>query len=516
MDLKERLSRIVFLTVQPDLTGMSQKEVAALKECVSAARLMTDVYLLQLGAQIPALHRQFGPQSDVERYLQVHGGPWDEFNGDEPFVPGVGTRPPGVGMYPTDLSLENWKRQVASAPPAERDELESAYTRIIRVGESLRAQPYAEAYREVLEEAATHLRKAATLLSPGPLSQFLRLEADAFTNNDYDTADRAWVATTGDPFELTIGPQEVYFDKFAGLKAAFESVVGIPDRQASASLEKFGPAVPAFDAELAQRYHFKPSGAARPLEVIADVFRGGASAFGYLFVAYNLPNNRVIRTEVGSKSVFSATMMQAKFDHLVLPIGQEVLTAEDLAACSFTSSLQFVLGHELAHGIGPSVTIVDGQEVPFEKRLGTLHSCIEEAKADMLGVALQDHFVQSGLLTRDELVKGVITEALTFVRQWINGFTEAHARGNLVQYNWMAARKAMGVDRRAGKLWMDPDRMIPACIDLAYEFIALQQAGDFVRADAFLKQWGAVPDDIAELMTKVAHVPRSVSVVYDI
>ncbi len=314
---------------------------------------------------------------------------------------------------------------------------------------------------------------------------------------------------------MTIGPYEVYADKLAGLKAAFEAFIGIPDREANAALAKFGPAVPEVDAELAERYGFKPSGSARPLEVVADVFRSGHAATSPQFIAYNLPNDRRIRTEVGSKNVFSATQMRLAFEHVSEPIAQRLMPS-DTSPRSFSDRMIYVLGHELAHGIGPSMTLVNGVTTEFEKIMGPLHSAIEEAKADTLGTILLSHFVKRGLLDADALARSVSGTVVSYVARWRNGFTKAHERGNLMQYNWMASRKAVHYDSVQRRFSVDPDRALKALGELAHEFIRLQLSGDRALAEKFVAQWTKVPKGIPELIESLSDLPTRLHTYYDI
>lgn len=65
------------------------------------------------------------------------------------------------------------------------------------------------------------------------MKTFLESRANAFISNEYFNSDMAWVDTDGNPFEVTIGPYEVYFDELLGLKASFESFVALPDKDAT-------------------------------------------------------------------------------------------------------------------------------------------------------------------------------------------------------------------------------------------------------------------------------------------
>lgn len=520
MTIQERLAKVRFFKVTPDLSVLSENEQRALNHCVQAARILTDIYLKQIAHGNLEIYEALQKRSDQEgadllRYFNLHGSPWDEYDYDKPFIPGVGNKPKFGSFYPQDLTKEEWDAWL-SAHPEDRESFESNFTVIKRQGKNLIAIPYSEEYVDQLTDAANHLRQAASHLPEGKLRSFLQLRADAFLSNDYFESDMSWVDTDGHPFEVTIGPYETYFDELLGLKASFEAFIGLPDKNATAALRKFIPLVSDFDLMLTKEFNFRPKGMANPLEVISDVMRGGAAGFGYMFVAYNLPNDRRVHDLKGSKKVFSSTMMEAKFSTIALPIAERLLPADIAEKCVFANRLLFVLGHEIAHGLGPSKIKVGDQEIPFEVALKDLNSALEETKADMLGVRLLDYFRSRGLID-DETFLGILsTEIVAFFQGWKHGFTEAHTRGNLIEYNWLKDADALRYDSRINKYEIDPERCADAMSRLSTEILNLQIAGDYDRAKAFMEHWGTIPPELPLIVESLKDIPTAVSPIFEL
>ena len=520
MNIKQSLGKIVFFDVAQDLSGLSDNEREALRHCVRAAEIMTDIYLLQmdpknleLRASLAALAARTDEEGkDLFKYFNVNGGPWDGFDGDKPFISGVGPKPKAASFYPADLTEKEWNEWLV-AHSADRESFESRTTIIKRGADAaagLVAVPYSVEYKQFLEAASAELKSAAALLPAGPLKKFLMLRAAAFLSNDYWESDVAWVDTTGQPFEVTIGPYEVYADGLFGIKATFEAFVALPDKAATAEMEKFVAALPEFDAILAARLGYKAKNNATPMVVARDIYRGGEAAFGRQFVAYNLPNDRRIYEVKGSKKVFSKTMMDAKFSMLTRPIVERLLAPDILKKCEQRHRMLFVLGHELAHGIGPGVREVDGREVSFEILLKDLHSMLEEAKADMVGVALLDYFYKKGLLTRDELEMCAVYEVASLVAGWRTSYTEAHSAGSLIEYNWLTHYGAVRYDEATGFFDIDPTKTLAAMIALGEEFVKVQLEGDYAKAVAFVKQWGFIAPEVPALVARFNDLPLEV------
>lgn len=520
MGIKKSLDTIVFLEVTQDLSHLSENERGALRHCVSAAQIITELYLAQRYPENLRLREELRQRTDQEgkdllRYFELNGGPWDQFNEQKSFIPGVAARTKGLSFYPAGITEEEWKSWLAEHPD-ERTSFESNYTVIKKVNGVLMAVPYSDAYSPFLEKAAQELTSASALLPESNLKKFLALRAEAFLSNNYWDSDIAWIDTDGSPFEVTIGPYEVYEDELFGIKANFEAFVALPDQEATAEIQKFAAALPEFDAILSARLGYKAKGSASPMEVVRDIYRGGEAAFGRTFVAYNLPNNRKIHEIKGSKKVFSKTMMEAKFSHLTEPVAKRVLRPSALKQFNFRHRMLFVLGHELAHGIGPGTREVDGREISFEVLLKDLHSMLEEAKADMLGVALLDHFYKKGLLTQEELLGCVVSEVASFLPAWRASYTEAHAKGALIEYNWLKHHGAVGYDNNEGKFDIDAGKTLAAMISLSEEFLRIQMDGDYQKASDFVEQWGFVAPEIPPIIDRLKDIPIEVHPVYKV
>lgn len=521
MDIKRSLAKIVFFDVSPDLSGLTEDERAALHHCVRAAGIMSDIYLLQMDPENLQRRAELAARTDEEgkdllKYFDVNGGPWDGFNNDEPFISGVGAKPKAGAFYPADMTEKEWNEWLA-AHPGDRAKFESPYT-IIKRGANggLVAIPYSEEYKASLTEASRELAAAAALLPPGTLKKFLDLRAAAFLSDEYWESDVAWIDTDGIPFEVTIGPYETYADGLFGMKATFEGFIALPDEAATAEVQKFLAALPEFDATLAGRLGYTPKDNATPMIFVRDVYRGGEAAFGRQFVAYNLPNDRRIHEAKGSKKVFSKTMMDGKFSTLTRRTAERLLPPELLKKCEQRHRTLFVLGHELAHGIGPGVREVDGREVSFEILLKDLHPALEEAKADMLGVALLNHFYKKGLLTHEEVEGCVIYEVASLVAGWRASYTEAHSAGSLIEYNWITHHGAVRYDEATGFFDIDPEKTLAAMIALGEEFVKVQQEGDYAKALTFTKQWGFVAPEVPALVARFNDLPLELHGVYTI
>jgi len=121
VDIRDRLKGVVFTKVTPDLSSLSENEKQAMMHCVRAARVVNEIYLRQVSPNNIEIRRALETRSDKEgldllKYFNVHGSPWDAFDNDTPFIPGVGPRPLVGPFYPPNLTKEEWTRWIDSHP----------------------------------------------------------------------------------------------------------------------------------------------------------------------------------------------------------------------------------------------------------------------------------------------------------------------------------------------------------------------------------------------------------------
>jgi hypothetical protein len=544
-DVVARLARFSPTPIEADLSALSAEDRRVLELVVEASRWLDPLFLRQVWEGNPAVERATrdwrgrpagapaatlagiasapsdqspavaaGPRAgrdDAERraardYFELNFGPWDRLDDMEPFL-GSQPHPEGGGYYPPDMTREEFEAWLA-AHPGDRDAFTSPTTLIRRGTDGgLVAVPYSQAYRELLGPAAALLRQAAAATSNRSLARFLSLRADAFLSDDYYESDLAWMDLDA-PVEVTIGPYETYEDGLFGYKAAFESFVTVALPAESAALERYEAELPWLERNLPipdEHKNFE-RGTESPIRVVDEVFTAGDARAGVATLAFNLPNDERVREAKGSKKVLLRNVMRAKYDKILEPIARAVLPAADLDRLAFGAYFNFVLHHELAHGLGPGRIVVDGRETEVRLELKDLYSTLEEAKADVMGVYDILALVERGEMDA-ELRRTLPTTYLAgLFRSARFGLHEAHGRGVVTQFNYLLDRGALAVGAD-GRFRVVEGRFPTAIEELTRDILMLQAAGDYAATQAFLDRWGVATPQLETAIARLADVP---------
>jgi hypothetical protein len=513
--LKTMSARFAPVSLRADTSHLSAGDRAALPILIAAARVIDRIFLGQIWSGNLALYNRL--QADHSPlgtarldYFRLNKGPWSQLDENRAFLEGVPERkPPGAGFYPEGMTKEEFSNWAKTLKPDARKLAEGFFSVIVRDKDGLRADPFSEAYKSDLQRCAQLLREAAALTDNATLKKFLETRAAAFASNDYYESDLAWMDLDA-PLDITIGPYETYNDELFGYKASYEAYVNIRDDAATSKLKFFGDHMQEVENNLPieEKYRNPKIGGLSPIRVVNEVIAAGDGDHGVKTAAYNLPNDERVVHEKGSKRVMLRNVQEAKFASTLVPISKMVLSPQAQASLNFDSFFTHILAHEMSHGIGPHQIHVNGRETTLlstpRQELKDLYSAIEEAKADVLGLYMLQHFFQRGYLKPDEtrLYTTFLASAFRTLRFGIN---EAHGKGMAMQFNYLTDKGAF--IKRNGTWDVDLSKIQGAVRDLAHELLTIEATGDYAGAKRMLDTLGVIRADTAATLKSVSGVP---------
>jgi Peptidase family M49 len=518
-ELQHMSARFAPVPLRVDTARLSAGDRAALVKLIEAGRVVNRIFLQQLWEGNPALQSRLAKDKSALGkarldYFWLNKGPWSDLDEHKAFLAGVQERKPlGANFYPENMTREAFEAWAKTLPADARAQAEGFFT-VIRRGTDgkLRSLPYSEVYKSDLLACAKDLQDAAKLTDNASLKRFLDARAAAFLSNDYYASDVAWMDLDA-PLDITIGPYETYNDELFGYKAAFEAYINIRDDAETAKLKFFGDHMQEVEdfLPIAAKYRNPKIGALSPIRVVNEVFAAGDGDHGVQTAAYNLPNDERVVHEKGSKRVMLKNVQDAKFKSTLEPISKMVLTAKAQLSLSFDSFFTHILAHEMSHGIGPHQITVNGRSSTPRQELKELYSAIEEAKADVLGLFMLQHFFDRGYLKADE--KNLYTTFLASSFRTLRfGLNEAHGKGMALQFNYLADKGAFV--HKEGKWEVDSAKIKGGVRDLAHELLTIEATGDYAGARRMLDTLGVLRPEMKATIASVSAVPVDIRPVF--
>jgi hypothetical protein len=163
--------------------------------------------------------------------------------------------------------------------------------------------------------------------------------------------------------------------------------------------------------------------------------------------------------------------------------------------------------HEIAHGLGPAFARRGETRSSIREALGPIYSGLEEAKADVVGMFALDWLVSRGALPRDVLEQCFAAQIADIFRTVRFGTAEAHARAEMMEFNFLLERGAVRREPAGGRYAIDSARMAEAMAALAKELLEIEATGDRARAEHWFRKYEAMPPDLAASLAATRDIP---------
>ncbi|MCG9910655.1 MAG: Zn-dependent hydrolase [Flavobacteriales bacterium] len=488
------LQGYVEVELTADLSSLEDNYKKMIPLLIAAAREMDTLFWLQAYGMPDTFLNRLSSEAE-KKYALINYGPWDRLNDNTPFLDGFGNKPEGAGFYPTDMTKEEFE-QAALA------DKKSLYT-VIRRDENgkLKTVPYSVFYASRLQKTADLLLKAAELSSDKGLTRYLTLRAEALLNDNYLPSDLAWMDMKTNPVDIVIGPIENYEDALFGYKAAFEAYVLIKDMEWSKKLEKFAAFLPELQQGLpvSAEYKREKPGTDADLNAYDVVYYAGDCNAGGKTIAINLPNDEEVQLSKGTRRLQLKNTMRYKFDKILVPIANELISKEQIKHITFDAFFSTVMFHEVAHGLGIKNTINGKGSV--REALKEHYSALEEGKADILGLYMITQLHRKGEI-EGSLDDYYVTFLAGIFRSVRFGAASAHGQANMIRFNYFKEKGAF-VRGNDGRYLVDFVKMEDAMNSLSELILTLQGNGDYEGTDRLVKEKGDISAELQNDLDKL-------------
>ncbi len=444
--------------------------------------------------------------SYAKEFAMIQYGAWDRLDNNKPFLAGYGEKLAVCNYYPHDITAEEFD--------AFEDANKNSWYTVIRRNEdgSLKSVWYHEAYAEEIGRICTLLEKAVTLAEDPGLKNYLEERIEAFKTDDYLESDLAWMDMKDSKIDFVTGPIESYDDKFQETKASYESFILLKDEARSKDLAKFVSMLPALQKELpcAPEYKTFVPGTSSDLNVYDAVYYAGDCNAGSKTIAINLPNDERVHALKGTRRLQLRNSMKAKFDKILMPIGQLIVTPEQQKYLNFDAFFWNVTFHEVAHGLGVKQTINTNESV--DAVMGTEKTSWEEAKADILGLFMVTKLIEMGEITNITAEDAITTYIAGILRSVRFGAASSHGKANMMCFNYMEKAGAFSRDAK-GQYVIDFEKAKEAMNGWAALILQTQGDGNIEFATKYRAENGGITPALQADLNKIneAGIPRDIT-----
>lgn len=513
-------------TDSPEYQSLSEGDKKALKHLIKAADYIADVEL-QLDDKNNIPFRKYLEQEiengnpKAEKAMRLFKGQKGIFSKDtnmEEISLAKGLKQsPGRGVYPRDLSVEEFHnilfKMIDEGKDEEVKKILNQRSVVVRDGDELKGIDYVDRFHKEFDHAADELSKASILSSNKDFNDYLKLQAAALLVADpmLDAyADKKWATLQDTPLEFTI-TRENYEDKMTqtifknkellnlleehGItpisKDFLGGRVGIVNREGTEYLLKSKAYLPELAKLMPYNDEYEQTIKNDNKQTMVDVdlvdVTGAVGEYrGKITIAENLPNSDKLSLTIdgGRRNVYHRQMRANKektlkvYRDLLLPEQREYLSVDDYH--------HFTVGHENAHSLGPTKN---------NAKLGEYRNILEENKADVAAISFVDKLTELGVYTEKERKGLLINFVLQNFLKAKPDMEVAHRVRQVMQCKYLKDNGAYEILDN-GKIYINVDKVVPACQKMLKEIIRIQADGDYNAAKEFINKNFVWTDDM--------------------
>ncbi|WP_206485373.1 Zn-dependent hydrolase [Thalassotalea sp. G2M2-11] len=505
---ENRLDIYKTVTLSSDLSHLSDNQKKMLSLLIEASAIMDDLFWKQAFGEDKATFLAKINDPKVKNFATINYGPWDRLNGDKPFLTGYEEKSLGAEFYPHDMTKTEFEQ-------ADFPDKKGLYSLVKRdKNGKLMTVGYSEAYSDELNRAAVILEKAASYAEDKEFASYLTMRAEALRTDSYQASDFAWMDMKNNPIDVVIGPIETYEDQLYGYRAAFESYVLVKDMAWSEKLAKYAQYLPELQKGLPvnKKYKAETPGSDADLNAYDVIYYAGHSNAGSKTIAINLPNDEEVQLKKGTRRLQLKNAMQAKFDHILVPIAQQLIAPEQRKHITFTAFFANTMFHEVAHGLGIKNTINDTGTV--RQALKEHASALEEGKADILGLYMIRQLLEKGAITEGMLEDYYTTFLAGIFRSVRFGASSAHGKANMVRFNYFQEQGAFTRNEQ-GLYRVNMEKMSQAIDSLSALILEIQGNGDYQGVGDLVQKSGVIKQELASDLARLETAGIPVDIVFN-
>ena len=503
--MKKKVEQYAPFVLKYDIGHLSREEAELVGIFIQIADVMDDIYWEQAFGQDNRKKLRELKDPYMRQFAEIQYGAWDRLDAERPFIPGYGPKPAGANFYPKDMTKEEFEK-------LDDPMKTSQYTILQRNGKGdLEVIPYHKAYEKYLKRVYELLDKAIELAKDDGLRKYLETRREALSTDNYFESDMMWMDMKDSRLDIVFGPIENYEDALYGYKTAYEAFVLIKDEEWSNDLARFTKMLPELQKQLPcdPKYKKEVPGTESDLNVYDVIYYAGDCNAGSKTIAINLPNDEKVQLKKGSRRLQLKNAMEAKFQNILVPIANLMISKEQLKNIKFDAFFSNVCYHEVAHGLGIKNTVTGKGNV--RQALKNQYSAWEEAKADICGLYIVQTLIERGEIKGITVEDAYVTYLAGLLRSVRFGATEAHGIANMMCFNYMQDKGAF-TRNKEGKYVVDSKKMRAALESWAALVIKTEGEGDYDAAKAYADKNGKVRPDLAKDLKAIekANIPLDI------
>lgn len=507
-EFEKLLAQYEEVVLTADLSHLSDAEKELIPILMEAAQHIDELFWLQTyGWPREHVLNQMSSET-ARRYALINYGPWSRLAGHTAFYPGFDDKPLGAQFYPEDMSREEfdaWDHPLKSHP----------YTLVRRDQQGeLYVIPYREAFQEQLSAISELLTRAAQTADYEKMSVFFKELANDLKNDNLEASEYAWMQMQNHNLDLVMRPLDTGEDRKFGYKASYSSYILVKEPQWTARLERFSDLAGQLQQKLPVPQSYRQTSQEQRAEIFVydALYYAGHCNAGPKIIALYLPRTPEVIEQTGTRSMQLKNVMEAKFDHILKPIGQMMIHESQREMVSSDAFFMLTAFHEIAASQGIS-RLIDGSGT-VRQALREHFNTIDATSTDLMALYMIAALADMGEISQEELYQAYITSFASVMRSSRFGAAGAHGIAGMIRFNMFERENVFTRCPETLTYQVDVENMKSAIEKALAQLIIMQGDGDYHAAGELINRDGSMPGYFREDIDRINNAGIPVDVYF--
>jgi hypothetical protein len=214
--------------------------------------------------------------------------------------------------------------------------------------------------------------------------------------------------------------------------------------------------------------------------------------------------------EKGNRKLQFRNLMQAKFDKIMAPLADALISDSERKNVIFDAFFINNLTYELADAIAVKTTI--NNKGPVKDALKDFYPTINSLKADILNLYLLTKLHEKGVIKEVQLLDNYVVFMTNILRSVRFGATYSQGSSNIIAFNVLEEKQAFTRDEKTGKYSLNFDKMKVAIEEFSAEILTIMSEGNYDAAKQLIQNKGNMSTTLQQDIQKIktAGIPTDI------
>jgi len=506
----QKNTQYAIVDINPNLDDLNENQKKVINYLIKAAKQADDIFWKQTyGEKNNLLYQLRNESQEIKNLVLLNYGPWDRFNENKPLIDDYSSKPKGSNLYPPNFTREDFLTIADTNKYCPytviREDSEHNYTVI----------KYYNEYATNLKQAIGYIQKAEKICINPSFKYYLNQLISDLKKDEYTNSFSAWLKINNYPINFLFGPHERFSneDDLMNIKSVYGSILLRPIEKWEPKTDSIFKAITYLHSCLPINKEVRteiPSTNGNEVGVYDIIACSGKWNAGAKEISMFMPQDPLFHLKYGSKKLFFNNAAHAKYNFILMPIGNNLITENQRKHISYISFVENILFGDISNGLDIKKTI---NNESVQQQLKESFAVIKIASSQISSQYLASKYNEYSGKDDETTMNNYVTFLSNIIRTIRFGITNSYSRANTVIFNMLINKGAIEYNPDKREYSVNYEKMKQQSFEITEDLLRIQSEGNYEEAKKLIAEMGYIKDetiiDLYFLSNK--NIPKDIS-----